>query len=156
MKHIYCVSKKSKSWHYFFHFVFAESRAPVALPCEVLSFVSLIGRTMNFRSPFWLVGYAFRTNFMLFPCAGVCVPFGESKNGFLILEEISSSFEQIQLRIFDLPNPLYRNFGSPSRLKSGNPPTLRFSRGNWKLTFLTLLIIINFLCRFLPNFLSSF
>ena len=62
---IYCSFKENKSWHLCFHFVFTESRALVALHCEVLSFVSLIGRTMYFhsRSLFWLVCCIFRTNF---------------------------------------------------------------------------------------------
>lgn len=62
---IYYSFKENKSWHLCFHFVFTESRALVALYCEVLSFVSLIGRTMYFhsRSLFWLVCCIFRTNF---------------------------------------------------------------------------------------------
>ena len=62
---IYCSFKESKSLH-FLHFVFTEGRALVALHCEVLSFVCLIGRTMYFqgRSFFWLVGCEFREKFM--------------------------------------------------------------------------------------------
>lgn len=62
---IYCSFKENKSWHLCFHFVFTESPALVALYCEVLSFVSVIGRTMYFhsRSLFWLVCCIFRTNF---------------------------------------------------------------------------------------------
>ena len=50
---------------FFLFFVFTESRALFALHCEVLSFLSLIGRTMYFhsRSLFWLVCCVFRTNF---------------------------------------------------------------------------------------------
>ena len=62
---IYCCWKESKCRHFFFHFVFTEKRAGVALHHEVLSFVFLIGRTMYFhsRSLFWLVGCVFRSNF---------------------------------------------------------------------------------------------
>ena len=42
---------ESKSWHFFIHFFFlTESRVLVALLCKVLSFLSLIGRTIYFHS----------------------------------------------------------------------------------------------------------
>ena len=46
--------------------LFSEIRALVALHCELLSIVSLIGRTMYFhsRSLLRLVGCVFRTNSM--------------------------------------------------------------------------------------------
>ena len=47
---IFCSFMENKSWHVLIYFVFTESRALVALHRKVLSFVSLIGRTIYFHS----------------------------------------------------------------------------------------------------------
>ena len=62
---IFCSFMESKSWHFFIHFFLTESRVLVALHCKVLSFLSLIGRTIYFHSCslFWLVGCVFRKKF---------------------------------------------------------------------------------------------